>query len=68
MSPHLGCYGDKVAKTPNIDRLASQGIRYTNVFTTAAISAPVQGRNNYRDVPDFNWMHAYENHILQKVS
>jgi N-sulfoglucosamine sulfohydrolase len=40
LSPHLGCYGDKVAKTPNIDRLASQGIRYTNVFTTAAISAP----------------------------
>ena len=40
MSAHLGCYGDKVAKTPNIDRLASQGIRYTNVFTTAAISAP----------------------------
>ncbi|TFG43024.1 MAG: sulfatase, partial [Bacteroidia bacterium] len=40
MSPHLGCYGDNVAKTPNIDRLASQGVRYTNVFTTAAISAP----------------------------
>lgn len=40
LSPKLGCYGDKVAKTPNIDRLASQGIRYTNVFTTAAISAP----------------------------
>lgn len=42
MSPHLGCYGDKVAKTPNIDRLASRGVRYTNVFTTAAISAPVR--------------------------
>lgn len=40
MSPHLGCYGDELARTPNIDRLASQGIRYTNVFTTAAISAP----------------------------
>ncbi len=40
LSPHFGCYGDKVARTPNIDRLASQGIRYTNVFTTAAISAP----------------------------
>jgi arylsulfatase A-like enzyme len=39
-SPHLGCYGDPVAKTPNIDRLATQGTRYTNVFTTAAISAP----------------------------
>jgi len=42
MSPHLGCYGDKTANTPNIDKLASQGIRYTNVFTTAAISAPVR--------------------------
>lgn len=42
MSPHLGCYGDLVAKTPNIDRLASQGIRYDNAFTTAAISAPVR--------------------------
>ena len=42
MSPHLGCYGYSVAKTPNIDRLASQGIRFTNVFTTAAISAPVR--------------------------
>jgi N-sulfoglucosamine sulfohydrolase len=40
LSPHLGCYGDKVARTPNIDRLALQGVRYTNVFTTAAISAP----------------------------
>lgn len=42
MSPHLGCYGDNTARTPNIDRLASQGVRYTNVYTTAAISAPVR--------------------------
>ncbi|MBA4409087.1 MAG: sulfatase [Odoribacter sp.] len=41
-SPHLGCYGDKVAQTPNIDKLASQGVRFTNVFTTAAICAPVR--------------------------
>jgi N-sulfoglucosamine sulfohydrolase len=40
LSPHLGCYGDELAKTPNLDRLAAQGIRYTNVYTTAAISAP----------------------------
>ena len=39
-SPHLGCYGDKVAQTPHIDQLAAQGVRFTNVFTTAAISAP----------------------------
>ncbi len=40
LSPRLGCYGDLTARTPNIDRLASQGVRFTNVFTTAAISAP----------------------------
>lgn len=39
-SPHLGCYADKVAQTPNIDKLATQGVRFTNVFTTAAICAP----------------------------
>jgi N-sulfoglucosamine sulfohydrolase len=42
ISPHLGCYGDPLAKTPNIDRLAAQGAIYTNVFTSAAISAPVR--------------------------
>ncbi|MDP2891068.1 MAG: sulfatase-like hydrolase/transferase [Bacteroidota bacterium] len=41
-SPHLGCYGDKVAQTPNIDKLATQGVRFTNVFTSAAICAPVR--------------------------
>jgi N-sulfoglucosamine sulfohydrolase len=39
-SPHMGCYGDKVAQTPNLDKLAAQGVRFTSVFTTAAICAP----------------------------
>ena len=37
MSPHLGCYGDEQATTPNIDRLAAQGVRYRNAFATAPI-------------------------------
>ena len=40
LSPHFGCYGDNTVKTPNIDRLATQGIRFTSAFTSAAISAP----------------------------
>ena len=36
----LGCYGDKVAKTPNVDRLAEQGTRFTRAHcTTASCSA-----------------------------
>ena len=40
MSPHLGCYNEKVAKTPVLDRLATEGVRYTNVFSTAGVCAP----------------------------
>ena len=40
ISPHLGCYGDPHAITPRIDRLARDGIRYSNAFTTAGVCAP----------------------------
>lgn len=40
MSPHLGCYGDSLVKTPHLDRLASKGIRYTNMYATAGVCAP----------------------------
>jgi N-sulfoglucosamine sulfohydrolase len=40
MSPHLGSYGEKLAKTPNLDQLAKEGVRYTNAFSTAGVCAP----------------------------
>lgn len=40
MSPHLGCYGDSSVPTPNLDRLAAAGIRYTRAFTAAGVCAP----------------------------
>ena len=40
MSPDLGCYGHDLVKTPHIDRLADQGIRYDNVFATGAACSP----------------------------
>lgn len=39
-SPLLGCYGDKFATTPNIDRLATQGVLYENAFCAAPVCAP----------------------------
>lgn len=36
-SPYLGCYGDLQAKTPNLDRLATQGVRYRNAFASAPV-------------------------------
>jgi len=40
MSPNLGCYGDAYAVTPNLDRLAARGVRYTHVFSHAGVCAP----------------------------
>lgn len=40
ISPYIGCYGDRNALTPNIDRLAREGVRFTNVFSVAGVCAP----------------------------
>ncbi|MFO0804932.1 MAG: sulfatase [Gemmataceae bacterium] len=36
----VGCYGDKAAKTPHIDRLAASGTRYTHGFASVASCSP----------------------------
>jgi arylsulfatase A-like enzyme len=36
----LGCYGGQLAATPNLDRLAGQGVRCTDGYVTAATCAP----------------------------
>jgi N-sulfoglucosamine sulfohydrolase len=40
LSPRIGAFGDDVAVTPNIDELASEGIRFTGAFTTSGVCAP----------------------------
>ena len=35
----LGCYGNSIIQTPNIDRLAARGLRFTNAFCTTSICA-----------------------------
>ena len=36
----FGCYGSKVVKTPHIDRLAREGMRFTHTFLTASSCSP----------------------------
>ncbi|TXG39077.1 sulfatase family protein [Seonamhaeicola maritimus] len=35
----LGCYGNPIIKTPNLDKLASEGVRFTNAYCTSASCA-----------------------------
>ncbi len=39
-NPFLGCFGDPVARTPNLDLLATQGVRYAACFSAAPVCAP----------------------------
>ena len=36
----LGCYGQSIIKTPNIDALASRGVRFVNAYSGAPVCAP----------------------------
>src|SRR4051812_18837744 len=40
ISPDLHCYGDAYSVTPNLDRLASQGAKFTRAFSTAPVCSP----------------------------
>lgn len=36
----LGCYGQEIIKTPNIDKLASEGMRFTQFYSGSPVCAP----------------------------
>lgn len=36
----LGCYGNKLVRTPTLDRLAGEGVRFENAFCTNSLCAP----------------------------
>jgi arylsulfatase A-like enzyme len=40
MSLHLSCFGEAQIKTPNLDALANDGVKYTNTYTVAGVCAP----------------------------
>ncbi|NIP22550.1 MAG: sulfatase-like hydrolase/transferase [Phycisphaerae bacterium] len=42
MNPYLGCYCDTYAITPNLDKLAAEGVLYTNAYATAPVCAPAR--------------------------
>ncbi len=40
LSPLFACYGDSTVATPNIDRIAREGVRYTNAYSISGVCAP----------------------------
>ena len=52
----LSCYGQKWFKTPNIDQLASEGVRFTSAYG-CALCAPARASliTGYQDCHEGNW-------------
>ena len=40
MSCHFGCYGETSIRTPNMDRLAAEGVKFDKAFVTAPVCSP----------------------------
>lgn len=40
--PEMGCYGDKLARTPNVDALAAKGMLFKKAWSTAPVCAPAR--------------------------
>jgi arylsulfatase A-like enzyme len=40
ISQYVGCFGDKVAKTPHLDKFSKEAIRFNRMYTTMGVSAP----------------------------
>ena len=40
LGPELGCYGTPEARTPNLDRLAAEGVRFTRAFSPSPVCSP----------------------------
>ncbi len=66
----IGCFGNEIIKTPNLDKLAAQGVRFTDCYSAGCVCSPsraamLTGRNPNRlgvydwisDAPGSNFMY-----------
>jgi arylsulfatase A-like enzyme/Flp pilus assembly protein TadD len=61
---HLGCYGDKQIKTPNIDALAADGIRFDEAFAVVPVTLPSHASIMTGTYPMYSGMHDFSGNKL----
>ncbi|MFA8016708.1 sulfatase [Bremerella cremea] len=66
----FGCYGNETARTPNIDALASHGVKFTNAYLTASSCSPsrcsiVTGRYPHNNGPASELHRPLPDHLIK---
>lgn len=61
---HLGCYGDKQIRTPNIDLLASEGVRFERAYTPVPVTLPAHTVIFTGTYPMLSGMHDFSGNKL----
>jgi arylsulfatase A-like enzyme/Tfp pilus assembly protein PilF len=61
---HLGCYGDKQIRTPNIDALAAEGTRFERAYTPVPVTLPAHTVIFTGTYPTLNGMHDFSGNKL----
>ena len=60
----LGCFGSDLYETPNIDRLASRGVRFTNAYAACTVCSPTRAAMMTGKYPATlhitDWIHGHE--------
>lgn len=61
---HLGCYGYKLIRTPNIDALAAESARFERAYTPVPVTLPAHTAIFTGTYPTFNGMHDFSGNKL----
>lgn len=63
LKPAMGCYGDPLAITPNIDRLAARSLRFTRAYCQQAVCSPTRTSLLLGRRPDTTKIYDLEHHF-----
>jgi len=63
LKPAIGCYGDPLAITPNLDRLAARGLRFTRAYCQQAVCSPTRTSLLLGRRPDTTKIYDLEHHF-----